>query len=137
MWTYAQKTGELLRDGELVATGYSGYDIGKNNPDLQAVAEVGPIPQGSWKIVGPPVNTPDRGPFMLDLIPAAETESFGRSGFSMHGDSIENPGNASHGDIVLPRYARELIWASGDTDLEVVSEAGGTSGTGPRLRSHI
>ncbi len=46
MWTYAQKTGSLLQDGQAVATGYSGFDEGKNNPAMQAIHDVGPIPQG-------------------------------------------------------------------------------------------
>ncbi len=47
MWTYCQKTGELLQNGVLVATGYSGQGNGRNNPDLQEDHDVGPIPRGS------------------------------------------------------------------------------------------
>jgi len=122
MWTYAQKTGALLQDGRLVATGYSGFDEGKNNPALQAMHDVGPIPQGDWTILGPPVNTAVHGPFVLTLKPAAGTNTFGRSGFLMHGDSIPEPGSASRGCIIMSRVARELVWSSGDTDLEVVPE---------------
>lgn len=43
-WTCAQKTGELQQDGEHVATGYSGAGEGKNNPKMQSVRNVGPIP---------------------------------------------------------------------------------------------
>jgi hypothetical protein len=122
MWTYAQKTGDLLQDGERVATGYSGIDNGKNNPAMQAIPNVGPIPQGEWTIVGPPINTPDHGPYVLRLTPSAETVLFGRSGFLMHGDSIESPGCASHGCIIMPRDVREQVWNSGDTDLEVIPD---------------
>jgi hypothetical protein len=121
MWTYAQETGVLLRDGHSVATGYSGCDSGKNNPSMQAVPNVGPIPQGDWTIVGPPANTPDHGPFVLHLQPAPGTNTFGRSGFLMHGDSIESPGCASHGCVIMPRTVREQVWSSGDTELEVVA----------------
>jgi len=121
MWTYAQQTGALLQDGQPVATGYSGFDDGKNNPAMQAVHDLGPIPQGEWTIVGPPVNTPDHGPFVLHLQPAPATNTFGRSGFLMHGDSIEAPGCASHGCVIMPRTVREQVWNSGDTDLEVVA----------------
>jgi hypothetical protein len=120
MWTYAQSTGALLHDGDPVATGYSGADNGKNNPEMQAIHNVGPIPQGGWTIVGPPVNTPDHGPYVLRLEPAVGTKTFGRSGFLMHGDSIESPGCASHGCVIMPRSVREQVWASGDTELEVV-----------------
>jgi hypothetical protein len=120
MWTYAQSTGELHHNGRLVGGGYSGFDNGKNNPAMQAVANLGPIPQGDWTIVGPPVNTAQHGPFVLRLQPAAGTNTFGRSGFLMHGDSIGAPGCASHGCIILPRAVREQVWSSGDRELEVV-----------------
>ena len=120
MWTYAQTTGELLQDGQHLATGYSGRDNGKNNPDMQAVHDVGPIPQGEWTIVGPPVNTAGHGPYVLALEPIAGTNTFGRSGFLMHGDSIELPGCASHGCIIMARVVREQVWNSGDRDLQVV-----------------
>jgi len=122
MWTYAQKSGALLQDNQRVATGYSGIDKGKNNPAMQAVPNMGPIPQGDWTIVGPPVNTKDHGPFVLRLTPVAGTNTFGRSGFLMHGDSIESPGCASHGCIIMSRAIREQVWNSGDTDLEIVPE---------------
>jgi hypothetical protein len=80
MWTYAQKTGALLQNGQLVATGYSGFEEGKNNPAMQAVTNVGPIPQGDWTIEGPPINTAEHGPFVLILTPSADTNTFGRSG---------------------------------------------------------
>jgi hypothetical protein len=43
-WTYAQKTGELQQDGKNVATGYSGAGPGKNNPEMENIRNVGPIP---------------------------------------------------------------------------------------------
>jgi len=122
MWTYAQKTGSLLQDGDRVGNGYSGFQEGKNNPDMQAVPDVGPIPQGDWTIVGPPINTTEHGPFVLRLEPSVGTDTFGRSGFLMHGDSIEAPGCASKGCVIMPRAVREQVWSSGDTDLEVVAE---------------
>jgi hypothetical protein len=122
MWTYVQKTGQLLHDGQLVGTGYSGFDAGKNNPEMQAVPNVGPIPQGRWSIIGPPADTPEHGPYVLRLEPMAETNAFGRSGLLMHGDSIETPGCASHGCIVLPQQVRQQVWKSGDRELEVVAE---------------
>jgi Protein of unknown function (DUF2778) len=130
-WTYAQKSGDLQHDGESIATGYSGIGAGKNNPALQDVPNVGPIPQGDWMIAGPPVNTADHGPYVLKLNPVDGTETFGRSGFLMHGDSKEHPGSASHGCIILPRAVREQVWISGDRELEVrsgVPAAPGKSG---------
>jgi hypothetical protein len=120
MWTYAQKTGNLWQDGKLVATGYSGGGEGKNDPSMQAVENVGPIPQGSWIISGPPIDTPKHGPYVLTLTAAQGTNVFGRSGFLMHGDNAT--GTASEGCVIMPRVAREQVWNSGDTDLEVVPE---------------
>jgi Protein of unknown function (DUF2778) len=122
MWTYAQKTGQLLQDGKLVSTGYSGCGEGKNNAEMQAVENMGPIPQGQWIIVGRPTNTAEHGPYVLQLQPCAGTDTFGRSGFLMHGDSIEKPGCASRGCVIMPRTVREQVWTSGDVDLEVVAE---------------
>ncbi|MFZ0735319.1 MAG: tlde1 domain-containing protein [Candidatus Sulfotelmatobacter sp.] len=121
-WTYSQKTGDLEQDGTHVATGYSGAGGGKNNPSLQNVRNVGPIPEGAWTITGPPVNTEDHGPYVLRLNPVPQTETFGRSGFLMHGDSKEHPGCASEGCVILPRPVREQVWTSGDRDLKVVAE---------------
>jgi hypothetical protein len=122
MWTYAQKSGQLLHDGQLAGGGYSGFGEGKNNPQLQALHDVGPIPQGGWTINGPPFNSSQHGAYVLRLEPAATTETFGRSGFLMHGDSIALPGCASRGCIVMPRDVREQVWESGDRDLEVMAE---------------
>ena len=121
-WTYSQKTGELHQDGKHISTGYSGASDGKNNPAKQNVHNVGPIPAGDWTITGPPISTTDHGPYVLRLQPGQETETFGRSGFLMHGDSKEHPGTASQGCIIMPRAVREQVWNSGDRDLEVVAE---------------
>jgi hypothetical protein len=121
-WTYSQRTGELQQDSKHVATGYSGAGSGKNNPKMENVPNVGPIPQGDWTIVGPPVNTAEHGPYVLILKPSADTPTFGRDGFLLHGDSKESPGCASHGCVIMPRPVREQVWKSGDRDLEVVAE---------------
>ena len=121
-WTYSQRTGELQQDGKHVATGYSGAGSGKNNPEMETAHNVGPIPQGDWTIVGPPVNTAEHGPYVLTLKPSADTPTFGRDGFLLHGDSKESPGCASHGCVIMPRSVREQVWKSGDRDLEVVAE---------------
>lgn len=121
MWTYEQKTGRLVNAaGALVATGYSGAPAGKNNPDMQNVQAVGPIPQGEYT-VGTPFNAATHGPFAMHLNPYPSNEMFGRSGFLMHGDSLEHPGAASEGCIIMPRAIRETVWNSNDHRLQVVS----------------
>ena len=121
-WTYAQRTGELQQDRKHVATGYSGAGEGKNNPQMESVHNVGPIPCGNWTIVGPPVDTLEHGPYVLKLQPNAETETFGRDGFLMHGDSKASPGYASQGCVIMPRAVREQVWTSSDRGLEVVAD---------------
>jgi hypothetical protein len=123
MWIYEQLSGQLLSaSGEVVATGYSGSPAGKNNPDDQYIADVGPIPQGNYTI-GPPHDTPEHGPYVLSLTPAATNKMNGRSGFLMHGDSVAHPGSASEGCIIMPLKIRQQVWTSGDSELQVVAKA--------------
>ena len=107
--------------GGLLAIGYSGAPgIGKNNPVQQDVEDVGPIPQGLYRIQAP-VDTVTHGPYVLPLTPDPANEMFGRAGFLIHGDSVVDPGTASKGCIILPRFARQRIWESPDHVLTVVA----------------
>ena len=121
MWTYRQSTGELLQDGRFVSQGYSGKGVGKNNPALENVHNVGPIPAGAWSIESLTVEKTPHGPFVLHLAPRNGTQTFGRSGFLIHGDSIKAPGEASEGCIILQRWVRSRIWASGDRAVTVTT----------------
>jgi len=121
MWTYEQETG-LLRDASMawIARGYSGAEPdGKNNPALQNVPKVGPIPRGEYQI-GVPYDSAHTGKYTMSLTPAPANEMFGRDDFRMHGDSIEHPGTASEGCIIMPRPVRERVWNSNDHRLQVV-----------------
>jgi len=119
MWTYNQRTGLLMQDDAHVAYGYSGHGIGKNNPSMEAVHNIGPIPRGMW-IIGAPTDTTTHGPYVLSLSPAEGTNTYGRDGFKIHGDSRTRPGEASLGCIILSLIVREDIWNSGDHSLRVV-----------------
>lgn len=139
--TYEQSTG-LLRsgDGRVLAQCYSGYQNGKNNPAMQNVIGVGPVPQGGYTLTGPeaagPGETSPHGPYVIRLVPDPENEMYDRAGFLIHGDSIQHPGTASHGcvipltgvvdsDVVLAgRPLREAIWKHAGLEayrLQVVS----------------
>jgi hypothetical protein len=126
MWIWEQSSGTLWRNGVLISRGYSGKERGKNNPSLQGLAGIGPIPRGQWKIVRR-YDSPNVGPYTLELRANDKTpnndvhDETGRSAFRIHGDSIKRPGTASKGCIILPRQIREKIWSSGDRDLKVIA----------------
>lgn len=124
MWQWDQSKGELTRNGSFVSIGYSGKGRGKNNPSLQGVAGIGPIPCGMWQITDM-YNSPNVGPYAIRLEAMDGTlndkhDATGRGAFRIHGDSIKAPGTASRGCIILPRAIRERIWKSGDRQLKVV-----------------
>ncbi|ADG11404.1 DUF2778 domain-containing protein [Caulobacter segnis] len=125
-WTWDQSAGTLSRDGKLVSRGYSGNGRGKNNPTLEGMPGIGPIPAGRYRI-GAPYDSGSVGPYtlVLDAIDANPGDDIdqrtGRGAFRIHGDSIKAPGTASKGCIILPRVVRELIWKSGDRDLVVTA----------------
>lgn len=116
-WIYCQSSGELTKDGELIATGYSGAGIGRNNPAEQEAPNVGPIPQGHYNI-GPEFDAPIQGPCTMRLSPEGH-DALGRNGFLIHGDNATH--DASTGCVILPIEAREKIAASADRDLLVVA----------------
>lgn len=125
MWYWHQGRGVLTRDGEIISRGYSGKGRGKNNPALEGIRGLGPIPRGLWRIKNV-YNSANVGPYALtlhavDIKPDDDIHQVtGRSAFRIHGDSIKNPGDASNGCIILPRKIREKIWQSGDRDLMVI-----------------
>lgn len=125
MWTWKQRQGELLDpNGVHAASGYSGGNCGKNkeginNPDMQNVHSVGPLPQGTYTF-GSPVAQSHLGPFAIPLNPAPTNEMFGRSSFYVHGDTTPS-GNASEGCIILPRAIRNELAGSPDNQIQVIS----------------
>jgi hypothetical protein len=120
---YEQKTGKWTHDtgaAQFTWTGYSGHGEGKNNPAMQAVHDVGPIPCGKY-LIGTFFDHPEKGPVVARLTPLPETNTFGRTALELHGDSIQAPGTASLGCIIQSRPAREHIRDSHDYNLEVIS----------------
>lgn len=118
MWSYSQSTGRLSYAGSLVATGYSGAaGPGRNNPAMQAVHDVGPIPQGGYSI-GPAFDAPVQGPCSMRLSPQGP-DPFDRTGFMIHGDNATH--DASTGCVVLPLEARLTIALGKDPELEVTA----------------
>jgi len=108
---YDSTTGKLFAipvPAPPIGIGYSGFNGAKNNPGMESVHDVGPIPRGTYEI-GAPFDSPEHGPLAMPLTPCPGTDTFGRSGFLMHGDSLEHPGEASHGCIIMPRDVREHV----------------------------
>lgn len=127
---YVQSTGDMVYYGGpdslpiTLGVGWSGNGEGKNNPTMQAVRCVGPIPVGMWSI-GEPFTHPKVGPFAMRLLPLDGTETRGRDGFLIHGPSKnqEHRGQESEGCIILTRDVRERIHSLAPEVLEVVAYA--------------
>jgi len=123
MWKYEQKSGKFINPtGSSVCIGYSGNGAGLNNPAMQQVHKVGPIPQGMYSI-GTFFDDPEKGPIVAHLtpLPGSGTDTFGRDGFMIHGDNRAANHSASEGCIILPHPIRESIMASSDRVLEVTA----------------
>jgi hypothetical protein len=126
MWIYQQSTGKLFKaDGAVeVATGYSGFGKAKNDPSSQGLPGLGPIPRGVY-LLGSLSENDDHGPLAIHLVPETGTNTLGRSGFLVHGDSKEAAGSASHGCIIMPRAVREAMIDSHDKQLVVIDKIAG------------
>lgn len=98
---------------------YSGRGAGLNNPQMEMVSCVGPIPRGWYSIEGP-FNDPHLGAVVFRLIPDPANEMHGRAGFDLHGDNAEMDHSASEGCIVAPLPLRQAIAASSDRRLQVI-----------------
>jgi Protein of unknown function (DUF2778) len=126
MNTFKQSTGELFGlDGKREGIGYAGHGPGRNNPAMENVRAVGPLPRGKYTAVEMFPDHPHVGKYALHLEPDDETRArilaYGRDpdSFFCHGDSVEHPGFASDGCIIQARNTREFIW-NNDRDIEVV-----------------
>lgn len=125
---FVQNSGKFYnRTGDLLGIGYAGGDKGNaldgvNNPTLEDIPDVGPLPCGFYT-VGRPYNHPKCGEYFLPLSPSAANNMFGRGGFGIHGDLVSAPGQhkASDGCIIMSKDVRRAVWESGDHDLQVVS----------------
>lgn len=118
-WTYHQSNRHLEYNGKFVDYGYSGHGPGKDNPAMQSVPNLGPIPRGTYRI-GPPFRHPHAGHYVMRLTPINGTNTFGRDGFLIHGESMAHPGEASNGCLIEGPDTRQKIWNSNDHILVVV-----------------
>ena len=118
MWTYEQATGKLFKDGDYIVTGYAGHEEGLNNPDMEGIRNVGPIPCGDWNI-GPAFTHDKAGQVTMRLTPIGH-DAKGRDGFLIHGDNTKGNRSASNGCPIIQRAARNKINDSEDKLLRVV-----------------
>jgi hypothetical protein len=121
MWTYQQSTAKLQSPTKVITTfGWAGQGAGKNNPAMQNVHNVGPLPVGTYTI-SEPHDSPRTGPYTMNLIPDPSNNMLGRADFRIHGASKTNPELSSEGCMIQPRVIRENIWNSGDRTLVVIA----------------
>jgi hypothetical protein len=124
-------------DGVHMGTGYAGGNLGKNpegknNPAMQNLHNIGPLPRGFYTFAPPTENRV--GPFGIPLVPNPYNEMFGRGHFYCHGDLIGSPGSGSEGCIAIARTVRHAMWASDVHRLLVVrGEAPGNAAAGPMI----
>lgn len=119
-WTYSQSSGALSLNGKKIATGYAGKGKGVNNPSMQCVRKVGPVPRGTYTI-GPAHNNAHTGALSMVLTPNPGNNMCGRGDFLIHGDnSRKPPRSSSEGCIVLPGPIRQKINATPGRKLVVV-----------------
>ena len=122
MWTYSQGTGDIAdASGVVVGRGYSGHGAGLNNPDMQNVPDVGPIPQGRYTFGEVIAHDPVVGEYAIPLIPDPANEMHGRSAFFIHGNNLQNNHSASEGCIVLAFTVRQEMYESADHAIEVTA----------------
>ncbi len=123
MWTFTQCNGVLR--GSIIATGYSGKGEGKNNPAMQNIEGIGPIPCGFYTIElivdgeGNAIDYGDKKAPVFRLIPDAMNVMFDRSGFLLHGDNATH--TASDGCMIQDHSTRVAVEQNSDKRLQVLS----------------
>lgn len=127
MLIYEIATGKLSEVGHgLLAIGYSGNGKWKNDPTAQKVQGHGPIPEGIYTMQLIDGDYEGKKAPVIRLLPEADNQMFGRSGFLIHGESLSHPGEASNGCIIQPKFAREraaFLASEGDDKLQVIPGA--------------
>lgn len=116
--SYAQLTGHIELNNSLLGVGYSGHASGLNNPDDEAIPDIGPIPRGEWRIARWDDHHGDKGPQVAVLEPV-EHDAHGRTGFLIHGDNSALDHTASRGCVIAARTIRDALRSSGEMQLFV------------------
>lgn len=105
---YEASTGRFLSErggsSSLIAIGYAGAPPCLNDPTKHQVRSCGPLPQGRYRIIER--KHPRFAEPAFALYPLEGTETFGRTGFWIHGDNRARNRSASTGCIVIDRAGR-------------------------------
>jgi RHS repeat-associated protein len=128
-WIYYESTGTMLHVdsngyADYAAKGYAGIGAGYNNPDMQGVKNIGPLPQGGYTIQ-PQKDNITNGPHKrrllasMRLTPNAANEMYERYGFLIHGPHDNDRQDSSNGCPIFSRNVRDDIGDSGDNCLRV------------------
>lgn len=123
------RTTRLTKDGILISvTCYTGAfnsedetKNGYNNPALDYLSCVGPLPEGMYIIEGPPYDDEKLGKYVLKLNPYSSNEMYGRSAFRIHGKPLppKDIRKGSDGCLCADHDVRMKIYQSGDIILQV------------------
>lgn len=114
-FTYSQSSGEFAAndiDEDFVTRCASGHGEGLNNPAMERVIGIGPIPRGSY-FIGRAGDHIRLGEEVMPLTPFSSNDMFGRDDFYIHGaeigTTIMEPGDSSDGCILMERDKRETL----------------------------
>ena len=134
-WIYHSDTAQLYAgNGILFGHCYSGNRAGLNNPAMESVHNVGPIPAGYYRVgtffddlePNPPDGLEHKGPHVCYLITVAAdgctqiAPPYDREGLMVHGDNKKANFSASKGCLIAARFIRDAMQA-GDI-LQVVHD---------------
>ncbi len=114
VYTYMQCSGKVYDpEGNLMGAGYSGKGLGLNNPKMEHVPNIGPIPAGFYRVGNVIHNAGNMGKYVLPLTPEGSTvntlSALVRGGFYWHGENPATPLNSSKGCIVSLLVLRQQI----------------------------
>lgn len=106
--SYVQRTGALRYPPHRQVPGaYSGNGIGLNNPAMEAVPNVGPIPAGWWHIDRWDAVHGTKGKIVAVLRPVGHNAD-NRTNFLVHGDNDAADHTASDGCIIAPAAGNRI-----------------------------
>lgn len=103
MLIYDRPNGNLLRDTLRIGKCYSGSGAGLDNPKMEAVHNIGPIPAGDYRLerCSPEeIATMHKGPDVYRLVALDPEKLLGRSGFMFHWDNKNQDFSGSEGCIL-------------------------------------